>query len=168
MLYASSCSVIIIIISKAPFWAIVFLRRFYQICLFSHELDHLISVLWIFQHFFLHSKVISLASNPQPGGPVLCIYVPQWQGDSVIPQALVPLFVIIYYSQGSSGGILKCLKRVLSSDISIFSVKGIYVLCMKCRIVLIIILWYISRLWLSSSILWHVDPLIGNDHDTDN
>jgi hypothetical protein len=26
---------------------------------------------------FLQSKVVSLASNPQPGGPGLCIYVPQ-------------------------------------------------------------------------------------------
>jgi hypothetical protein len=25
----------------------------------------------------LRSKVVSLASNPQPGGPGLCIYVPQ-------------------------------------------------------------------------------------------
>jgi hypothetical protein len=27
--------------------------------------------------FFLQSKVVSLASNPQPGGPGPCIYVPQ-------------------------------------------------------------------------------------------
>jgi hypothetical protein len=27
--------------------------------------------------FFLHSRVLSLAANPKPGGPCLCIYVPQ-------------------------------------------------------------------------------------------
>jgi hypothetical protein len=26
---------------------------------------------------FLQSKIVSLASNPKPGGPGLCIYVPQ-------------------------------------------------------------------------------------------
>jgi hypothetical protein len=35
--------------------------------------------------FFLHSKDVSLASNPQPGGPGPVIYVPQWQGGPVIP-----------------------------------------------------------------------------------
>jgi hypothetical protein len=34
----------------------------------------------------LQSKVISLAFNPQPGGPGLCIYVPKWQGDPVTLQ----------------------------------------------------------------------------------
>jgi hypothetical protein len=34
---------------------------------------------------FLHSKVIiSFASNPKPGGPGICISVPQWQGSPVI------------------------------------------------------------------------------------
>jgi hypothetical protein len=35
-----------------------------------HFIRH--SLLWI-----LLSKVVSLASNPQPAGPRLCIYVPQ-------------------------------------------------------------------------------------------
>jgi hypothetical protein len=30
------------------------------------------------------SKAVSLASNPQPWGPGLCIYVTQWQGAAVI------------------------------------------------------------------------------------
>jgi hypothetical protein len=40
---------------------------------------------WIFHFFglrnniYLQNKVISLASNPQPGGPGPCVYVPQWQ-----------------------------------------------------------------------------------------
>jgi hypothetical protein len=34
---------------------------------------------------FLQSKVVSLASNPQPSGPGPCIYVTQWQGGPVIP-----------------------------------------------------------------------------------
>jgi hypothetical protein len=44
-------------------------------------------------HFFgihnsncLQSNVVSLASNPQPGGPDPSIYVPQWQIGPVIPQ----------------------------------------------------------------------------------
>jgi hypothetical protein len=32
------------------------------------------------------SRVVSLAFNPQPDGPGLCIYVPQWQGGKVILQ----------------------------------------------------------------------------------
>jgi hypothetical protein len=32
----------------------------------------------------LQSNVVSLESNPQSGGPGLCIYVPQWQGGPVI------------------------------------------------------------------------------------
>jgi hypothetical protein len=34
---------------------------------------------------FLQTKVVSLASNPKPGGPDPCVYVPQWQGGPVIP-----------------------------------------------------------------------------------
>jgi hypothetical protein len=34
---------------------------------------------------FLQSKVISLVSNPEPGEPGPCIYVPQWQGGPIIP-----------------------------------------------------------------------------------
>jgi hypothetical protein len=33
---------------------------------------------------FLPSRVVSLESNPQPGGPGSCVYTPQWQGGSVI------------------------------------------------------------------------------------
>jgi hypothetical protein len=55
-------------------WTTAFLRTFCQV--------------WSRFHFFgfrnnnfLQSKVVRLASNPQPA---LCIYVPQWQGGSVI------------------------------------------------------------------------------------
>jgi hypothetical protein len=34
---------------------------------------------------FLQSKVVSLESNPRPGGPGLSIYVTQGQGGPVIP-----------------------------------------------------------------------------------
>jgi hypothetical protein len=34
--------------------------------------------------FFLQSKVVSLVSNPRPGGPGLCIYVSQWHDGPVI------------------------------------------------------------------------------------
>jgi hypothetical protein len=63
---------------NSRFWAIAFLRRFCQICRPSsfHFLD--------FAIFFLQSKAVSLAFNPQPGGPGLCIYVPQSQGGQII------------------------------------------------------------------------------------
>jgi hypothetical protein len=50
---------------------------------------------------FFQSKVVSLASNPQSGGPGLCIYVPQ-----LYPQAPGFLFIALYDSQGYGGGIL--------------------------------------------------------------
>jgi hypothetical protein len=44
-----------------------------------------VSFLWISQqYFFLQSKVVGLGSNPQPGGPAPCIYIPQWQGGPII------------------------------------------------------------------------------------
>jgi hypothetical protein len=50
------------------------------------ELDHpVFNSLDFWTVFFLQSKVISLASNPQPGGPGLCIHVPQWHGGPIIP-----------------------------------------------------------------------------------
>jgi hypothetical protein len=48
-------------------------------------------------------------SNPQPGGPGPCIYVPQWQGGQLYPQAPGSLSVTFYNSQGYGGGILTCL-----------------------------------------------------------
>jgi hypothetical protein len=33
---------------------------------------------------FSQSKAVSLASNPQPGGPGPCIYISQWQGGPII------------------------------------------------------------------------------------
>jgi hypothetical protein len=45
---------------------------------------------------------------PQPGVPGPCIYIPQEQGDPVIPQAL-GFFVTSCNSQGYGGGIQICL-----------------------------------------------------------
>jgi hypothetical protein len=58
---------------------------------------------------FLLNKVVSLASNLQPGGPSPCIYIPEEQGGPVIRQALGFLFVAFYDSQGYDGGIRTCL-----------------------------------------------------------
>jgi hypothetical protein len=46
-----------------------------------------------FQFFGFHNNIflqfnsVSLAFNSEPGGPGLCIYVPQWHGGPVIPPA---------------------------------------------------------------------------------
>jgi hypothetical protein len=52
------------------------------------------------------SKVVSLASNPQPGGLGLCIYVPSDRVAQLYTQALGSLFVASYGSQGYGGGTL--------------------------------------------------------------
>jgi hypothetical protein len=62
---------------NSPFWAIAFRTRFCQIASGFHFFGFP-------KNIFLQSKVVSLASNPQPGAPGLCIYVPQWQGGPVI------------------------------------------------------------------------------------
>jgi hypothetical protein len=54
----------------------------------------------------LQSKFVSLASNPQPGGPGLCIYVPIDRVAHLNPQAPGSVFVAFYDSQGYGGGIL--------------------------------------------------------------
>jgi hypothetical protein len=59
--------------------------------------------------FFLQSKVVSLAFNAQPGGSGLYLYVPQWQGAQLYPQASGSLYVAFYDSQGYGGCILTCL-----------------------------------------------------------
>jgi hypothetical protein len=64
----------------SPFWATAFLREFCQITSGFHFFGFRNG-----NSFFLQSKVVSPASNPQPGGPGPCIYVPQWQSDSAIP-----------------------------------------------------------------------------------
>jgi hypothetical protein len=69
-----------------------FLRRFSQTASGFRFLDLAIIM-------FLLSKVVSLASNLQPGGPGLCIYVPLYS------QASGSLFVT-YDSQGCGGAIL--------------------------------------------------------------
>jgi hypothetical protein len=71
------------------FWAIVFLKRFARLVhswVCCHELGHpVFTSLGFATIFFLESKVVSLASNPQPGGLGPCIYVPQWQDCPVKP-----------------------------------------------------------------------------------
>jgi hypothetical protein len=63
---------------NSPFWAIAFIRKF---CQSSLELDcSVFTSLDFATIIFLQS----LESNPQPGGPGSCIYVPQWQGGPVI------------------------------------------------------------------------------------
>jgi hypothetical protein len=37
------------------------------------------------QFSFLQARVVSPTPNPHPGGPSLCIYIPQRQGGPVIP-----------------------------------------------------------------------------------
>jgi hypothetical protein len=60
---------------------------------------------------FLQSKVVSLASNSQPGGPGLCIYVPQRQSGPVIVLntgfPFCPLFVPLFDSHGINKNIKK-------------------------------------------------------------
>jgi hypothetical protein len=67
-------------LAKQPlFWAVAFLRRF---C-------HIASGFQLFgfrnSNFFYTARSSALRPTPQPGGPGLCIYVPQWQGGPVIP-----------------------------------------------------------------------------------
>jgi hypothetical protein len=54
---------------------------------------------------FLQSKVVSLASNIQPGGPGPCIYVPSDRVAQLYPQALYSPVFAFYDSQSYGGGI---------------------------------------------------------------
>jgi hypothetical protein len=65
-----------------------------------------------FVAFFLKNKIISLAFNPQPGGPGPCIYVADEQGGQLYPQAPGSLFVVFYASQGCGGSIITHLHKV--------------------------------------------------------
>jgi hypothetical protein len=58
---------------------------------------------------FLHSKAVSLAFNPQPGGPGPRIYIPQWESGPVIPPGKVSILIALYDSQSYGGGILSRL-----------------------------------------------------------
>jgi hypothetical protein len=75
---------------NSPFWAIASLQnsaRFVYSTL-CRESDHPVLASSNFATIiFLHSKVVSIASNPQPGEPGSCIYVLKWQGDPVIFQS---------------------------------------------------------------------------------
>jgi hypothetical protein len=54
-----------------PFLAIAFLRRFCQICASDHPVFPSLDFATI---IFLQSKVVSLPSNLQPGGPDVFVY----------------------------------------------------------------------------------------------
>jgi hypothetical protein len=60
---------------------------------------------------FLQSKVVSLASNPQHGGPDLYVYVPSDRMALLYSQAPGSIFVA-YDSQGYGGGIVTRLHTV--------------------------------------------------------
>jgi hypothetical protein len=76
--------IIIIIGNTAPFESYTSLEDYARF-VYSWELDLVFTSLDFSAVIFLQRKVISLASNPQPGGPSLSIYVPQEQGGPVIP-----------------------------------------------------------------------------------
>jgi hypothetical protein len=57
---------------------------------------------------FLQSKVISLASNPQPGGPGPVFMSSSNRVAQLYPQAPGLLLVTFYNLQGYGGGILPC------------------------------------------------------------
>jgi hypothetical protein len=61
------------------------LWRFCHTCLFRRELDHAVFTSLDFATVFSLTKQVhhSLAFNHQPGGPGLCIYIPQWQGGPI-------------------------------------------------------------------------------------
>jgi hypothetical protein len=69
--------IIIIICQSSRFWASALLKRFCQILSGFHFFGYR-------SIFFLWSKVVSFTSNPQPGGPGLCICVPQWHGSPIM------------------------------------------------------------------------------------
>jgi hypothetical protein len=69
---------------NSPFRAIAFLIRFCQLCSFLGITSSGIHLFGFRNNIFLQSKVVSIASNPQPEGPGLCIYGPQCQGGPVI------------------------------------------------------------------------------------
>jgi hypothetical protein len=74
---------------------------------------------------FLRSKVVSLVSNPQPGGPGPCIYAPSDRVAQLCPQASSYLFVAFYDSQGYGGGILTGLHMtIVPIKDSFFQVKS--------------------------------------------
>jgi hypothetical protein len=64
---------------NGPFWAIVLLRRFCQISSGFHFFG--------FRNVIVscRARLSVCVQPPQPGGPGLCIYVPQWQSGPVIP-----------------------------------------------------------------------------------
>jgi hypothetical protein len=81
------------------FWVIALLRKFCQspFCFYFFRFRN---------NIFLQSKVVSPASNPQPGRPGPSICIPPEQGGPVIPTGTSFPFRRLYDSQGYGGGIL--------------------------------------------------------------
>jgi hypothetical protein len=73
-----------------PLWAIAFLRIFSQIRVFLVWIRPSSFQFFWFRNNFLQKKVVSLASNPQPGVPGLCIRPPvtEWPSYSPIDRVL--------------------------------------------------------------------------------
>jgi hypothetical protein len=68
-----------IILAKQPFWAITFIRRFCQTCLFNCELDHPVFTFLDFAAIFFY-RVRSSTLYPTPNlEDQVSIYVPEWQ-----------------------------------------------------------------------------------------
>jgi hypothetical protein len=101
-----------------PFWAMACLRRFCQS--YRSSGFHFFGFR---NNIFFQSKVVSPASNPQLGGPGLCIYVPSDRVAQLYPKALGSLFVTFYDTQccsGGRGGILTVLTRLDTGRLSSF------------------------------------------------
>jgi hypothetical protein len=82
---------------SATFWVTAFLRKFCQTCPFLPWIRPSGFNFFLFRSsIFFTDKVFSLASNPRPGEPGNCIYVPQWQGGPVKPQVPGSLFIALY------------------------------------------------------------------------
>jgi hypothetical protein len=94
---------------NSPRLSIVFLRRF---CHTYLESDHQVFTSLDFAtiYFLLPSEVVSLASNPQPGGPVPVFMSPQGQSGPVIsPGNGVPFPSLSATSRAMVGGFLSRL-----------------------------------------------------------
>jgi hypothetical protein len=79
----------------------------------------------------LQSKLVSLVSDPQSGGPDLCTYDPHWQGAPVIPPGTdFPFHCLLRftglrwrYSNPSSHGTRDEIIRIDSANICYYLVK---------------------------------------------
>jgi hypothetical protein len=110
---------------RALFLAIVFLRRFCQICPFLGIIQSGFHFFRFRNSNFLQNKVISLASNPQPGGPVSVFMFPSDRVAKVCPKAPGSLFVVFSDLQGY-GGRIRTRRSRGTSTFSVFRVRSSY------------------------------------------